>query len=62
MRRALIVTAVVALAAAGVSALPAQTDLAAQQGQLKAANKAAKTASPLTSSANGQLVLPMRKS
>lgn len=44
MRRALIVTAVVALAAAGVSALPAQTDLAAQQGQLKAANKAAKTA------------------
>lgn len=44
MRRALIATAAVALAAAGVSALPAQTDFAAQQGQLKAANKAAKDA------------------
>ena len=44
MRRALIATATVALAAAGVSALPAQTDFAAQQGQLKAANKAAKDA------------------
>ena len=44
MRRALIAITAAALALVGVSALPAQTDLSTQQGQLKAANKAAKAA------------------
>lgn len=45
MRRILIAFALVPLAIAGLSALPAQApDLSAQQGQLKAANKAAQDA------------------